>query len=250
MRCVLFGTAVALMLVGCASPPSQPSGCIAYSPAVPFVASLGRVCATQLDNRWAVSVKHAGYALVETDVIKDPDYDIVFFRHDGIAPPWADAQVGDKVTAEGNPGMVLDYLVSFPVPNRETVSGKVISVAKYCGTKETPSKCTNALVHNAPIEHGYSGGPLIGESGRIVGMNVAGKTDQTLGVALPTALIWAEFARLVPAGRGVPSPDNSWQILDTAGAGRPPSSPTPSPPPSPAPSTTRCPHENCGSGGS
>src|SRR6516162_5936736 len=68
MRCVLFGTAVALMLVGCASPPSQPSGCIAYSPAVPFVASLGRVCATQLDNRWAVSVKHAGYALVETDV--------------------------------------------------------------------------------------------------------------------------------------------------------------------------------------
>jgi hypothetical protein len=190
------------MLAGCGAPPDRPNGCIAYQPAIPLYATLGRVCATQLNGEWAVSVKHAGIALAETGVIKDPDYDLVFFRRKAEAPLWRDAVEDEPVEAEGNPSGLLDVLTALPLPTRETRSGFVMQAAwRYCGSEDTRGRCTDAILFGAEVEHGYSGGPLIGISdGAIIGMVVARYEKGPLvgqAVALPTALIQSEFQRLV-----------------------------------------------------
>lgn len=194
---------------GCTASLDQPNGCIVYSPAVPPVAHLGRVCATQLDGEWAVSMKHGRWQLwesgtVETvETIEDPDYDLVFFRHQGTAPIWRDAVVGESVTAEGDSSSPwLDQLVGLPVPTSETAIGNVHATdLQWCGTKDTPLRCTDTIRFTAEVEHGDSGGPVIGGvDGAIVGITAARITDGPFegeGIALPTALVWSEFQRLV-----------------------------------------------------
>ena len=201
-----LASAALLLLASCASAPDEPNGCIAYSPAVPLVAQLGRVCATQLDEHWAVSVHHGRWQVWESgtvETIEDPDYDLVFFKHEGKAPVWRDAVAAEDAWAEGNPGSVLDVLVGLPVSNRERASGSIAArTIWYCGPKDSKMQCTDAILFLGRVQHGYSGGPLVARNdGAIVGVVDAGfetglyKGD---GIALPTALIWSEFRRLVP----------------------------------------------------
>lgn len=196
-----------LLLASCVSAPDEPNGCIAYSPAVPLVAQLGRVCATQLDEHWAVSVHHGtdvlNRSLAAGEMIRDPDYDLVFFRHEGKAPVWRDAVAAEDAWVEGNPGNVMDVLVGLPVSNRERASGSIAArTIWYCGPKDSKMQCTNAILFLGRVKHGYSGGPLVARSdGAIVGVLDAGVETglyQGDGIALPTSLVWAEFRRLVP----------------------------------------------------
>lgn len=207
-----------LALGGCVSNPVQPNRCIAFNWSVPTIATLGRACAVQLTPEWAVSVRHADNALVGIRTIVDPDYDLLFFKWRGVlrhhdAPIWGFAKVGETVIAEGNPESPLDWLIGIAPPNRHIVSGPVVSTDyHYCGPKGTILTCTDVILFEAAVKPGYSGGPVVNQSGVIVGITSAGvPKDKTnnglgLGIALPSSLVMREFVRLVPTDEiyGVP----------------------------------------------
>lgn len=204
IRRVLLGAIGALSLSACESAPDQPNGCIAYLPARTALMTSGYQCATQLDEHWAVSAKH-GLREVSDGVIVDPDYDLVFFRRDAPAPVWRKPVLGESVTAYGYPG------------RRESSTGKIFGISvRACPNVDVDGrhldlKCGPLIVADNVVQKGYSGGPLVGQDGAVVGLIFAGlpepTTDNNKGadpadprgvtVALPADFVLAEWRALV-----------------------------------------------------
>ena len=53
----------------------------------------------------------------------------------------------------------------------------------------------------APLEHGYSGGPLLDYKGRVIGINMAKFLDEPGGITLPADLVVKVAERLIAAAQ-------------------------------------------------
>lgn len=197
----------AVPLAACVSslqPPQAPDRCIALQSGV-AVLIIFRGCATQLNAHWAVMAKHED-RLIPPGAIVDPDYDLMFFPHAAPPPRWGDAKLGEPVTAYGNP--------SGPAAG-ESRAGRVLALASWQGSGDAAP--FPAVYFRGPIAPGFSGGPVVDESGAVVGMTVemllapprinrvGAKLEAGDGIALPAGLIRAEFARLGLAAAPAPA---------------------------------------------
>lgn len=69
--------------------------------------------------------------------------------------------------------------------------GKAISYNKLSSNSEEDISQVkfDIIVHDAPIDHGSSGGPLVNPEGKLIGLNFAGYNDGVYGCAIPLSRI-------------------------------------------------------------
>jgi hypothetical protein len=197
------------------------TGCTSFSPRFPTDAGAmqgtvllvnERASYTQLTPDYAVTNDHAAH-LVMGGVTRSDRYDLAYFKHRGSPPVWSDAVLGEPVTLAGNPISGWDYVASvgFGIPplwpDRETEASQVIALVQWgcpCpGKGQTPFA---AVFFRGPDRPGYSGGPVVNADREVVGVMsgvVTGRPAHEYhygvgdGIAIPTALVWSEFHRLV-----------------------------------------------------
>lgn len=106
----------------------------------------------------------------------------------GVVPLWvsdSDPAPGDKVYAIGNPGMGEKVL-------EQSISEGIVSA----GNREI--KGQTLLQHTAAVNPGNSGGPLLDEEGRVVGMNTLKAGLEGVGFAVPARQIRKVFQSPAP----------------------------------------------------
>jgi hypothetical protein len=116
--------------------------------------------AVQWNEDYAVTTRH-------TPLIRHVEYscstgcDLVFIQHkaDGRYPSWRAPRVGEHITAVG----------ASPYMTTVTGQGKVYP-APFINSDEGSGE--RYAIHDAPMIKGMSGGPVIGNDGSIVGINV------------------------------------------------------------------------------
>lgn len=212
-REILLFSSMAILASGCVSQEPRTdtdAGALEMS----FVLGVERASYTQLTDDYAVTVDHVSHMVIGS-VIHSDKVDIAFFRHVGVAPCWANAVLPEPVTMRGNPMDGWDYATSIAIggidvwPNRHEVPGRVIALQPWSGPIQgvkTYAPFDAVFVHGN-AEHGYSGGPVVNAKNEVVGIISAivsppsGEYHYQDGdiLAVPSATIWAEFRRLVPA---------------------------------------------------
>jgi S1-C subfamily serine protease len=152
----------------------------------------------ELDSAKAVYVEFADGNRVEAEVVGDDLFsDIALLRVDPrgltLTPlelgRSSDLTVGDRVAAIGS-----------PFGERQSLSVGVISALDRSIQSLTSFKTEDAIQTDAAINHGNSGGPLIGEDGRVIGINAqiqsTGGGGEGVGFAVSVDLVRRSLAQL------------------------------------------------------
>lgn len=154
---------------------------------------------------YVVSAKHVSFA--EGNVYKcSENCDLQFIKMKDSqfsAPEWRDPVSSEKIHIQGNTrsGKIVDV-------NGQVINQKFyINGTKISNTLENPAQ-ENSIVYatTAKIFHGQSGGPVIGEDGKVIGILV-GETEVTnqkgkkfmVSVFVPKSVIeqeWKKFNKI------------------------------------------------------
>ena len=120
----------------------------------------------------------------------DPSYDLalICFKYDQTeAPKLAEIEIGYDP-------QIKDYVVALgsPLGQKNAITyGKVLNYQKLnaAGGEEIDEVTFDIIYHNALLDHGSSGGPLLDTSGKLVGLNFAGFENNHYGCAIPLSKI-------------------------------------------------------------
>lgn len=127
---------------------------------------------------------------------RDPATDVAVLRLEA-APATAPLAFAAAAPRRGEPVLALGNPMSFPF----SVSSGVLSGA---GRAYDPAWPVDLLQHDAAINPGSSGGPLLNAAGEVVGMNVATPREALLdigiGLAVPAPVLRTIAARLIADG--------------------------------------------------
>jgi len=153
-----------------------------------------------------VQVSFSGQDAINAKVVgKDASTDVAVLKIDAHARaltplPFGDSdgvQVGDHVVAIGNP---FGY-------DRTLTAGVVSAVGREIASPNS-SPIDNAIQTDAAINHGNSGGPLLNDSGEVIGVTSQISTGSTgeqgnigIGFAIPSNLVRTVAAQLVKTGK-------------------------------------------------
>jgi S1-C subfamily serine protease len=120
----------------------------------------------------------------------DKSYDlaIMYFKYNP-----SEEIILDEISIADDPD-VRDYAVSQGSPNAQKNNityGTVLSNPVLAPSEDGSSANVSfdIIIHNALIDHGSSGGPLLNASGKLVGLNFAGFESNHHGCAVPMSKI-------------------------------------------------------------
>jgi S1-C subfamily serine protease len=141
----------------------------------------------------------SGSTVTATLVGRDPTTDIAVLRVKSkrVTPAvfrtdLSDLQADDFVVAIGKPKQL----------KKPIVSGNVIGFYKKIDYPDPALPGIHEVIEStAPLEHGFSGGPLLDYKGRVIGINMAKFLDQPGGIALPADLVVKVVDALIAAAQ-------------------------------------------------
>jgi serine protease Do len=140
------------------------------------VAGVTRIFATFRDGKRAIG------QVVSTNEAQD----LALIQVDtGTVPPvvWGD----DRSLSKGTPLAAIGYAQDKRGP-------PAITTGSYLQTYVDPPTGQAYLLHNVPLDHGDSGGPLLNQCGQVVGVNTAKiRSEEKAGLSIPEFLAqrWA-----------------------------------------------------------
>ena len=124
------------------------------------------------------------------DFAMSEEYDLALlcFKYD-LPEKYALEEIG-----MGEDPKINDYVVALGTPSGLQNAITYGSAVEYdqinAGDDESLQKVSfDVIVHNAPLEHGSSGGALVDTSGRLIGINFAGYSDGAYGCAIPISKV-------------------------------------------------------------
>lgn len=151
-------------------------------------------CSHVVGRASVVEVGFKGGPRFEARVIgHDPNRDMALLKADrtGLVP----IEVGDSDAVE-----VGQLVFAFANPfggNPSTTSGIVTTAKASLGWG--PGSGEDVIVTDAPLNPGYSGGPLVDASGKFIGLNVAYANSR--GISIPVNSITGTISALISDGR-------------------------------------------------
>ena len=102
-------------------------------------------------------------------------------------------QMADAVKEIGENVVKLNLVLSKTIQESETKEfnriNQIINTCFNSFRATLMSRCFDIIIHNALIDHGSSGGPLLNASGKLVGLNFAGFESNHHGCAVPMSKI-------------------------------------------------------------
>jgi S1-C subfamily serine protease len=135
-----------------------------------------------------------GSELAASLVGRDPTTDLAVLRLAQAVQP-----VAEPVTQEARPGQIV-LALGRPTPNGIEASLGVVSAVGGPVRSRGGAVLERYLRTDTIAYPGFSGGPLIDASGRVVGMNTSGLAHGT-GLTIPASLVWQLADALAQHGR-------------------------------------------------
>ena len=144
-----------------------------------------------VEDAWGNKFEAQVYQSSKSDhpaISEDYDLALICFKY---TPP-KETQTLVEIGVANDP-LVNDYVIALGTPGgiKNTSSlGKVISYSKIDLEESDDSNVRfDIIVHDANINHGSSGGPLLNINGELVGINYAGYGNGEFGCAIPMSRV-------------------------------------------------------------
>ena len=167
-----------------------------------------------------IKVKLAtGKTYTATLVGTDPSTDLAVLKIDAPASVLKPLALGDSSAVQVGDGVVA---IGSPFGLEQTVTAGIVSALHR--QIQAPNRYTigNAIQTDAAINHGNSGGPLIGLDGKVVGVNAQIESDSGdnagVGFAIPSNTVKSVASQLISGGQ-VQHAYLGVSISDNAGGG-------------------------------
>ncbi|MGZ4351946.1 MAG: S1C family serine protease [Gaiellaceae bacterium] len=167
-----------------------------------------------------IKVKFAtGKTYTATVVGTDPSTDLAVLKIDAPASVLKPLALGDSSAVQVGDGVVA---IGSPFGLEQTVTAGIVSALHR--QIQAPNQYTigNAIQTDAAINHGNSGGPLIGLDGKVIGVNAQIESDSGdnagVGFAIPSNTVKSVASQLISGGQ-VQHAYLGVSISDNAGGG-------------------------------
>jgi serine protease Do len=138
----------------------------------------------------------SGSTVAATVVGRDPSCDLAVLR------VRAKTVVAAALRTDLSRLLEDDYVVAVAQPMLENpvVSGRVIGLYRDIEYPDPALTGIDEVIEStAPLEHGFSGGPLLDQEGRVIGINMAKFIDEPGGISLPADFVVKVAERLMAA---------------------------------------------------
>jgi S1-C subfamily serine protease len=155
-----------------------------------------------VDGATSISVEFADGASYDAQLVgADPSTDVAVIKVSAPSSELTPLQLGDSSTVQVGDQVVA---IGSPLGLDETVTSGIVSALNRTITSPNQFAINGAIQTDAAINHGNSGGPLLNQSGQVIGINSQIESDSGgndgIGFAVPSNTVKSVASQLIQTG--------------------------------------------------
>jgi S1-C subfamily serine protease len=155
-----------------------------------------------VDGATSISVEFADGASYDAQLVgADPSTDVAVIKVSAPSSELTPLQLGDSSTIQVGDQVVA---IGSPLGLDETVTSGIVSALNRTITSPNQFAINGAIQTDAAINHGNSGGPLLNQSGQVIGINSQIESDSGgndgIGFAVPSNTVKSVASQLIQTG--------------------------------------------------
>jgi len=155
-----------------------------------------------VDGAGSISVRFWDGSTYSAELVgTDPSTDLAVIRVDAPASVLRPLRLGDSSEVDVGDGVVA---LGSPFGLEGTVTSGIVSALHRQMTAPNNFTITDSIQTDAAINHGNSGGPLLNEQGRVIGVNAQIESEsggsEGVGFAIPSNTVLSVVTQLVESG--------------------------------------------------